>query len=205
MNTPKPGKTDTFILDFINTKEDILKAFQIFYKETYLTEEVNVDLIYQIQKELKEYELYFKNDIEKVVAIHSEKQNSNTIVSENLLSPQTGNKPLLPKNRRQTIPESEETSGNMQSWVYLLISSTANCGKKREDVQLPTPSFVSPLQNRKIESSECKVANCRKEHRPKKQNKWTGRELNPWPRPCQGRDLPLIYRPKELVILYICI
>jgi|LSQX01.2.fsa_nt_gb hypothetical protein len=28
-------------------------------------------------------------------------------------------------------------------------------------------------------------------------NKWTGRKLNPRPRPCQGRDLPLIYRPNE--------
>ena len=24
---------------------------------------------------------------------------------------------------------------------------------------------------------------------------WTGGDLNPWPLPCQGSDLPLIYRP----------
>ena len=24
---------------------------------------------------------------------------------------------------------------------------------------------------------------------------WTGRDLNPWPPPCEGGDLPLIYQP----------
>jgi hypothetical protein len=26
-------------------------------------------------------------------------------------------------------------------------------------------------------------------------NLWTGRDLNPWPPPCEGGDLPLIYQP----------
>ena len=30
----------------------------------------------------------------------------------------------------------------------------------------------------------------------KMKTKWTGRELNPRPLPCQGSDLPLIYQPE---------
>ena len=52
------NKTDTYILDFVNTAEDIKKAFQPFYQETSLSQEVNVDLIYQTQKELRGYNLY---------------------------------------------------------------------------------------------------------------------------------------------------
>ena len=52
------NKTDTYILDFVNTAEDIKKAFQPFYQETFLSQEVNVDLIYQTQKELRGYKLY---------------------------------------------------------------------------------------------------------------------------------------------------
>lgn len=52
------NKTDTYILDFVNTAEDIKKAFQPFYQETSLSQEVNVDLIYQTQKELRGYKLY---------------------------------------------------------------------------------------------------------------------------------------------------
>ena len=35
LNRIHPDKEDTFIIDFINTKEDILKAFQPFYQETF--------------------------------------------------------------------------------------------------------------------------------------------------------------------------
>lgn len=57
------NKNDTFILDFVNTAEDIQEAFQPFYNETTLTQEVNVDLIYQTQKELRGYGLYTDADI----------------------------------------------------------------------------------------------------------------------------------------------
>lgn len=64
LNRTCPGKTDTFVLDFVNTQEDILEAFQPFYQETYLQQEVNVDLIYQTQKELRGYGIYSDDDIE---------------------------------------------------------------------------------------------------------------------------------------------
>ena len=57
------GKTDTFILDFANTKEEILAAFQPFYQETSLSQEVNVDLIYKTQQELRAYNLYSDENI----------------------------------------------------------------------------------------------------------------------------------------------
>ena len=64
LNRTCPGKNDTFVLDFVNTQEDILAAFQPFYQETMLQQEVNVDLIYQTQKELRGYGIYTDNDID---------------------------------------------------------------------------------------------------------------------------------------------
>ena len=63
LNRTCAGKEDTFILDFVNKKEDILEAFQPFYQETYLQQEVNVDLIYQTQKELRGFAVYSDDDI----------------------------------------------------------------------------------------------------------------------------------------------
>ncbi len=63
LNRTCPGKVDTFILDFVNKKEDILDAFQPFYQETSLEQEVNVDLIYQTERELLDYAIYNENDI----------------------------------------------------------------------------------------------------------------------------------------------
>ncbi len=63
LNRTCPGKTDTFVLDFVNRQEDILEAFQPFYQGTYLQQEVNVDLIYQTQKELRGFAIYSEDDI----------------------------------------------------------------------------------------------------------------------------------------------
>lgn len=63
LNRTCNGKYDTFILDFINTKEDIIEAFQPFYQETYLEHEVNVDLIYQVQNSLRGFAIYSDTQI----------------------------------------------------------------------------------------------------------------------------------------------
>ncbi|MCI6343878.1 MAG: DEAD/DEAH box helicase family protein [Campylobacter sp.] len=63
LNRTCNGKYDTFILDFINTREDIIEAFQPFYQETYLEHEVNVDLIYQVQNTLRGFAIYSDTEI----------------------------------------------------------------------------------------------------------------------------------------------
>ena len=39
---------DTFVLDFVNTHEEMQEAFQPFYKETSLVQEIDTDGIYQL-------------------------------------------------------------------------------------------------------------------------------------------------------------
>ena len=64
LNRTCKNKTDTFVLDFVNTADDVRDAFQPFYQETSLSEEVNVDLIYSLQSELRGYGIYSDADIE---------------------------------------------------------------------------------------------------------------------------------------------
>lgn len=66
LNRTHPDKEDTYILDFVNAKEDILAAFQPYYQETSLSEEINIDLIYKTQKLLREFKIYNDSDIEAV-------------------------------------------------------------------------------------------------------------------------------------------
>lgn len=75
LNRTFPGKEDTYILDFVNTKEDILKAFQPFYQETSLAQEINIDLIYKTQKELRSFDIYTDADIETVSKIYFSSEN----------------------------------------------------------------------------------------------------------------------------------
>lgn len=81
LNRTHPDKQDTFIIDFVNTKEDILKAFQPFYQETSLAQEINTDLIYKTQKMLRAFKIYDNTDIETVNKIYfdEDKRKANKI------------------------------------------------------------------------------------------------------------------------------
>ena len=77
------GKNDTFILDFVNTADDIHEAFQPFYQETSLSQEVNTDLIYKLQKDLHDYNIYSLNDIESFCNIYySGKKQDSTMMGK---------------------------------------------------------------------------------------------------------------------------
>ena len=69
VNRIYPDKEDTYILDFVNKPEDIQKAFERFYAETSLSEQINTDLLYQVQTDIRGYKLYDENDIEAAAEI----------------------------------------------------------------------------------------------------------------------------------------
>ena len=69
LNRTTPGKKDTFILDFVNSEEDIQAAFQPFYEETTLNEEININLIYDTQSKLRKYNVYNQGDIDQVLKL----------------------------------------------------------------------------------------------------------------------------------------
>ena len=106
LNRTHPDKQDTFIIDFVNTKEDILKAFQPFYQETSLSQEINTDLIYKTQKMLRAFKVYTDADIEKVNKIYfdEDKRKANKIqaaVTNVLLPIQREYNVLNPEQRYQ--------------------------------------------------------------------------------------------------------
>lgn len=74
LNRICPNKNDTFILDFVNTKEEIQEAFQPFYQGLTLEQEVNVDLMYKVVDELHGYAIYDKKDIQAFCKIYYDNQ-----------------------------------------------------------------------------------------------------------------------------------
>ncbi len=69
INRIHPDKEDTYILDFANKPDDIQKAFERFYTETSLTEQINTDLLYEVQNQIRAYGLYDESDIEAAAKI----------------------------------------------------------------------------------------------------------------------------------------
>src|SRR5699024_6813436 len=70
LNRIYPGKEDTFVLDFVNKKEEIEEAFKPYYEATILDESINVNLIYDTQILLRNERLYDEEDIEKFTSIY---------------------------------------------------------------------------------------------------------------------------------------
>ncbi|MCM1567791.1 MAG: DEAD/DEAH box helicase family protein [Dehalobacter sp.] len=64
VNRTYPGKTETFILDFVNSREDIEKAFQDYYQETGVSETTDPNTIYDIKNVLDSFMLYLDSEIE---------------------------------------------------------------------------------------------------------------------------------------------
>jgi len=58
LNRTMTGKTDTFVLDFVNDPDEVLESFQPYFKGSVLTEETDPNRLYQIEQEIKQYNLF---------------------------------------------------------------------------------------------------------------------------------------------------
>ena len=68
------GKVDTFVLDFANTAESIKASFQPFFEDTWLGEDVDVNIVYKYLNELKNYHLWSDDTEAKVFDVYSKTQ-----------------------------------------------------------------------------------------------------------------------------------
>lgn len=69
LNRTMRGKVDTFVLDFVNSAEDIRKAFEPYYEETVLEEETDPNVIYDLKNTLDEFRVYQQLEIDRFAEI----------------------------------------------------------------------------------------------------------------------------------------
>ena len=58
------GKEDTFVLDFVNSAEDIQAAFSPYYEETTIGETTDANIVYDLKTKLDAYRVYWDSEIE---------------------------------------------------------------------------------------------------------------------------------------------
>ena len=64
LNRTAKGKNDTFVLDFVNSAEDIRKSFEPYYEETVLLEETDPNVVYDIKNTLDDFRVYQQSEVE---------------------------------------------------------------------------------------------------------------------------------------------
>lgn len=78
INRMHPGKTDTFVLDFVNTAEEIQKSFQDYYISTGITEETDPNVVYDLYHFLASYHLWTDQEIEGFAKVFFTEQKKQT-------------------------------------------------------------------------------------------------------------------------------
>lgn len=70
LNRVHPLKEDTFVLDFVNDREEIQTAFKQFYEGAEMGEEVEPARMYEIRAELDESGIYLSAEVERFCAVY---------------------------------------------------------------------------------------------------------------------------------------
>lgn len=70
LNRCHPQKYDTFVLDFYNNPAMIEEAFSRYYRTTLLSGETDPNKLYDLIATMEEYQVYSKDNIEKLVTLY---------------------------------------------------------------------------------------------------------------------------------------
>jgi type I restriction enzyme R subunit len=70
LNRTCPGKEDTFVLDFANDRQTILDSFQPFYEITSVTEETDINHLYDLKTRLDQFQVYWEQEIEAFTNVY---------------------------------------------------------------------------------------------------------------------------------------
>ncbi|MEZ4773570.1 MAG: DEAD/DEAH box helicase family protein [Bacteroidia bacterium] len=70
LNRMHPGKEDTFVLDFANDRQTILDSFQPYYEITSVTEETDINHLYDLKAKLDEFQVYWAQEIEAFANVY---------------------------------------------------------------------------------------------------------------------------------------
>lgn len=87
VNRIAKGKEDTFILDFVNSVEDIKKSFQPYYEATILENETNPNVMYDIKNQLDNMQVYRSEEITGFNLVYFSKEENDASKFSNFLRP----------------------------------------------------------------------------------------------------------------------
>ena len=120
LNRIHPLKEETFVLDFVNNREEIREAFKTYYEGAEMGEEVDPARMYAIKGELDASGIYLDEEVERFSAVYFKPKRR-----QSALDHQTMNAALDPAVSRFTVrqndneAEAENWRGKVQAFLNL--------------------------------------------------------------------------------------
>lgn len=125
LNRIHPLKEDTFVLDFVNDREEIREAFKTYYEGAEMGEEVDPARMYQIKGELDASGIYLSEEVERFCEVYFRPKQRQSAMDH-----QAMNAALDPAVSRFTVQQrdneddAEEWRGKVQAFrnLYSFLS-----------------------------------------------------------------------------------
>ncbi|KQB96845.1 restriction endonuclease subunit R [Loktanella sp. 1ANDIMAR09] len=142
LNRTYPGKeiSGTYVLDFFNEPEDVLKAFQEYYQTAELIDVSDPNLIYDLSEKLRAFGIFQWSEVERFCEAYLQKDKSNAAIS-NICKPAVQRWTV----RYKSALEAYQTALEMferakQSGDAVLIANTEktfkDCKKEKDALEL---------------------------------------------------------------------
>ncbi|MEN6427283.1 MAG: DEAD/DEAH box helicase family protein [Phycisphaerales bacterium] len=125
LNRAHPLKEDTFVLDFVNDREEIRDAFKVYYKGVQMGKEVDPARMYAIKGELDSSGIYLNEEMERFCVVYfkpKQRQSSQDHQAMNAaLDPAVSRFAVLQREKEE---EAELWRGKIQAFrnVYAFLS-----------------------------------------------------------------------------------
>jgi type I restriction enzyme R subunit len=103
LNRIHPLKEDTFVLDFVNDREEIREAFKVYYEGAEMGEQVDPARMYAIKCELDASGIYLGEEIERFCAVYFKPKQRQSAMDH-----QTMNAALDPAVSRFTVRQKDD-------------------------------------------------------------------------------------------------
>lgn len=120
LNRIHPLKEDTFVLDFVNEREEIREAFKTYYEGAEMGEEVDPARMYAIKGELEASGIYLDEEVERFSAVYFKPKQR-----QSALDHQAMNAALDPAVSRFTVRQNDDEEeaelwrGKVQAFLNL--------------------------------------------------------------------------------------
>jgi len=116
LNRIHEGKTDTFVLDFVNDESEIMESFQPYYELTTVKENTDPDHLYDLKNQIESVNIIWETEVEQLNKVYFTKKENLTPADHAKL-----NSFIDPAVDRYKIIETQEEKDNFK---HALVSFT---------------------------------------------------------------------------------
>ena len=101
LNRSCKDKIDTYVLDFANTSDSIKNSFAPFYEDTWLGDDIDINLVYKYLNDLRQYYLWAEELEQQVFDVYTKTKSMGKLTS--LFKPVVGNYKLLDEEEKYKV------------------------------------------------------------------------------------------------------